>query len=198
MLKKGMQIGLLLFGIFFGAGNLIFPPSLGFQAGNQFMPAIIGFIVTGVGMINYMSVIQPLMLKSLSRSETMALSLELRGFGSQQRHSFMSNVQPNAMDYGLIGGMILISAVVIYLRIHERRMEIYFYFEIPKDQAVFHIMGQGQETRHIVMHNEQAVISPSWSIHCGCGTHNYIFIWAMGGENKEFDDMDHIKIKDMK
>jgi energy-coupling factor transport system permease protein len=69
-------------------------------------------------MINYMSVIQPLMLKSLSRSETMALSLELRGFGSQQRHSFMSNVQPNAMDYGLIGGMILISAVVIYLRIH--------------------------------------------------------------------------------
>ncbi|SDN06666.1 energy-coupling factor transport system permease protein [Megasphaera paucivorans] len=69
-------------------------------------------------MINYMSVIQPLMLKSLSRSETMALSLELRGFGSQQRHSFMSNVQPNVMDYALIGGMILISAVVIYLRIH--------------------------------------------------------------------------------
>jgi 4-deoxy-L-threo-5-hexosulose-uronate ketol-isomerase len=81
---------------------------------------------------------------------------------------------------------------------HERRMEIYFYFEVPKDQAIFHVMGQGQETRHIVMHNEQAVISPSWSIHCGCGTHNYIFIWAMGGENKEFDDMDHLKIEDMK
>lgn len=59
-------------------------------------------------------------------------------------------------------------------------------------------MGQEQETRHIVMHNEQAVISPSWSMHCGCGTHNYTFIWAMGGENKEFDDMDHIEIKNMK
>ena len=80
---------------------------------------------------------------------------------------------------------------------HERRMEIYFYFEVPEDQAVFHIMGQEKETRHIIMHNEQAVISPSWSMHCGCGTHNYIFIWAMGGENKEFDDMDHIKIQDM-
>lgn len=81
---------------------------------------------------------------------------------------------------------------------HERRMEIYFYFEVPENQAVFHIMGQEQETRHIVMHNEQAVISPSWSMHCGCGTHNYTFIWAMGGENKEFDDMDHIEIKNMK
>ncbi|WP_337635700.1 5-deoxy-glucuronate isomerase, partial [Megasphaera sp.] len=81
---------------------------------------------------------------------------------------------------------------------HERRMEIYFYFEVPEDQAVFHIMGQEKETRHIVMHNEQAVISPSRSMHCGCGTHNYTFIWAMGGENKEFDDMDHIEIKNMK
>lgn len=76
---------------------------------------------------------------------------------------------------------------------HERRMEIYFYFEIPKDEVVFHMMGEPQETRHVVMQDEQAIISPSWSIHAGCGTANYTFIWAMGGENKAFDDMDHIK-----
>lgn len=81
---------------------------------------------------------------------------------------------------------------------HERRMEIYFYFEIPKDNVVFHMMGQGNETRHMVMQNEQAVISPSWSIHAGCGTASYTFIWAMGGENKAFDDMDDIAIVDMR
>lgn len=81
---------------------------------------------------------------------------------------------------------------------HERRMELYFYFEIPDDQCVFHMMGQPQETRHIIMHNEQAVIGPSWSIHCGCGTCNYTFIWAMAGENLAFDDMDEIAIKDMR
>ena len=75
---------------------------------------------------------------------------------------------------------------------HERRMEVYMYFEVPEDQAVFHMMGQGQETRHIVMQNEQAVISPSWSIHAGAGTASYTFIWAMGGENQAFDDMDVI------
>ena len=81
---------------------------------------------------------------------------------------------------------------------HERRMEVYMYFEVPEDQVVFHMMGQGDETRHIVMHNFDAVISPSWSIHSGCGTANYTFIWAMGGENQAFDDMDNIPTTDLK
>ena len=81
---------------------------------------------------------------------------------------------------------------------HERRMEIYTYFEIPEGNVVFHFMGQGQETRHIVMNNFDAVISPSWSIHAGAGTSNYSFIWAMGGENQEFDDMDTIPPAEMK
>ena len=81
---------------------------------------------------------------------------------------------------------------------HERRMEIYTYFNLPKDNVVMHFMGQPQQTRHLVMQNFDAVISPSWSIHCGCGTSNYTFIWAMGGENKEFDDMDNIAVPDLR
>ena len=80
---------------------------------------------------------------------------------------------------------------------HERRMEVYFYFNL-NDNIVFHMMGQPQETRHIVMHNEQAVISPSWSIHCGVATSNYAFIWGMCGENQEFDDMDNIDPSDLR
>ncbi len=81
---------------------------------------------------------------------------------------------------------------------HERRMEVYMYFEVPENEVVFHFMGQGDETRHIVMKNEQAVISPSWSIHAGAGTASYTFIWAMGGENQAFDDMDTIPTGELK
>lgn len=73
---------------------------------------------------------------------------------------------------------------------HERRSEIYLYFDIADEQCVFHFMGSPSETRHLVVRNKQVVLSPSWSIHSGCGTRNYTFVWAMGGENQRFDDMD--------
>jgi len=81
---------------------------------------------------------------------------------------------------------------------HERRMEVYFYFRLPEDGAVFHLMGEPTETRHVVMRNEQAVISPSWSIHSGVGTTNYAFIWAMCGENQVFGDMDFVPTAQLK
>ena len=81
---------------------------------------------------------------------------------------------------------------------HNRRMEVYLYFDLKEDQRVFHFMGTSQETRHMVIGNESAVISPPWSIHSGCGTSSYSFIWGMAGENQSFSDMDAIAIKDLK
>ena len=75
---------------------------------------------------------------------------------------------------------------------HARRMEVYFYFDMAEDTRVFHLMGEPTETRHLVVANEQAVISPSWSIHSGVGTAAYTFIWGMAGENQTFDDMDAV------
>ena len=80
---------------------------------------------------------------------------------------------------------------------HDRRMEVYLYFEMPEDAFVMHYMGEPKETRHIVMRNEEAVISPSWSIHSGCGSRAYTFIWGMVGENQDFDDMDGVEMKDL-
>ena len=80
---------------------------------------------------------------------------------------------------------------------HNRRMEAYFYFDLPEDQAVCHFMGKPDETRHLWLQNEQAVFSPSWSIHCGSGTASYTFIWGMAGENLDYGDMDITAITDL-
>lgn len=81
---------------------------------------------------------------------------------------------------------------------HVRRMEVYLYFDIKEDAVVFHLLGEPTETRHILVRNEEAVISPSWSIHSGVGTRNYTFIWGMVGENQTFADMDEVPIKALK
>lgn len=81
---------------------------------------------------------------------------------------------------------------------HDRRMEVYLYFDMSEDAIVMHYMGEPTETRHLVIGNEQAVISPSWSIHSGCGTQAYTFIWGMVGENQDFDDMDSVAMTDLK
>lgn len=82
--------------------------------------------------------------------------------------------------------------------LHDRRMEAYFYFDMDDDSLVFHMMGEPQETRHLVVRNRQAVLSPSWSLHSGVGTGSYTFIWAMAGENQTFSDMDHIDMADLR
>lgn len=82
--------------------------------------------------------------------------------------------------------------------VHSRRMEAYFYFEVPEDQAVCHFMGEVEETRHLWMKGDQAVLSPEWSIHSAAATHNYTFIWGMGGENLDYGDQDFSKITDLK
>ena len=81
---------------------------------------------------------------------------------------------------------------------HLRRSEIYLYFDLPPDQAVFHFMGRPQETRHLVVHDCEAVLSPPWSIHCGVGTSSYGFVWGMGGENQEFADMDPAPLSELR
>jgi 4-deoxy-L-threo-5-hexosulose-uronate ketol-isomerase len=82
--------------------------------------------------------------------------------------------------------------------VHDRRMEAYCYFDIPENQRVIHLMGQPAETRHLVVANQQAIISPPWSIHSGCGTSNYSFIWGMAGENQVYQDMDAVDINDLR
>jgi 4-deoxy-L-threo-5-hexosulose-uronate ketol-isomerase len=82
--------------------------------------------------------------------------------------------------------------------VHDRRMEAYFYFDVPEGQKIFHYMGEGNETRHITMNNYDAVVSPPWSIHSGSGTASYSFIWGMAGENLDYTDMDPIAITDLR
>ena len=82
--------------------------------------------------------------------------------------------------------------------VHDRRMEAYYYFDVPENQKIIHLMGQPNETKHLVVSNDEAIISPPWSIHSGCGTSNYGFIWGMAGENFIYTDMDPVNINDLR
>lgn len=82
--------------------------------------------------------------------------------------------------------------------VHDRRMEVYFYFELDENARMFHLMGEPNETRHLVMKNDEAVISPPWSIHCGAATGSYTFIWGMAGENKTYKDMDQVAMSELR
>lgn len=132
-----------------------------------------------------------------------ATPVELGDPATSNRRTIRKYIHPDGIkSCQLVMGMTSLDSGSVWntmpTHTHERRMEAYFYFEMAEDQVVFHLMGAPEETRHIVMRNEEAVISPSWSIHSGVGTANYTFIWGMCGENQLFDDMDHVDMKDLK
>lgn len=132
-----------------------------------------------------------------------ARKVELGAAETLNKRTINQYVHPEVCDScQLVMGMTILAPGSVWntmpCHTHERRMEVYFYFDMSPETKVFHMMGQPQETRHLVMSNEQAVISPSWSIHSGVGTSNYTFIWGMCGENQTFDDMDHVNMQDIK
>lgn len=119
------------------------------------------------------------------------------------RRTIYKYLVPNVVDTcQLLMGMTMLEPGSIWntmpCHTHERRMEVYFYFDMKEDNVVFHMMGKPEETRHLVVRNEQAVISPSWSIHSGVGSSNYTFIWGMAGENQTFSDMDFVPMSELK
>ena len=136
---------------------------------------------------------------SISQSEP----LDLGDNANSNKRTIYKYIHPDGVkSCQLVMGLTMIAPANMWntmpTHTHPRRIEAYFYFDIPEDNAVFHFMGQPAETRHLVVRDREVVISPSWSIHSGVGTNNYTFIWGMAGENQTFSDMDAVLMNEMK
>jgi len=132
-----------------------------------------------------------------------AEAVQLGEPATSNRRTIRKYIHPNGIkSCQLVMGMTTLEAGSVWntmpTHTHERRMEAYFYFELEQNQVVFHLMGTPAETRHLVLRNDEAILSPSWSIHSGVGTSNYTFIWGMCGENQAFDDMDHVPMTELR
>jgi 4-deoxy-L-threo-5-hexosulose-uronate ketol-isomerase len=135
-------------------------------------------------------------------TKAQAVPLQLGEAGTANKRSLYKYIHNDGIQScQLVMGLTVLDSGNVWNSVpphtHTRRMEAYFYFDVPDNHRVMHFMGEPQQTRHIVMGNHDAVISPPWSMHFGCGTANYGFVWGMAGENKEFTDMDAVAIKEI-
>lgn len=132
-----------------------------------------------------------------------ARRLDLGSQATSNERSIFQFVHPDGVKTcQLVAGMTQLAPGSVWntmpCHVHDRRMEAYLYFDLPEDARVFHFMGEPDETRHIVVTNEEAVVSPGWSIHSGCGTSSYAFIWAMAGDNADYTDVDPVSMDELR
>jgi 4-deoxy-L-threo-5-hexosulose-uronate ketol-isomerase len=141
--------------------------------------------------------------KTVHVPKNKAHSIEMGSQATSNERTIFQSIRPGIVDScQLVMGMTELKQGSVWNtkppHTHFRRTEIYMYFDLPEDEKVFHLMGEPTEVRTLPLDSEVAIASPSWSIHSGVGTTNYTFVWAMGGENQEFDDMDHINVSDLR
>ncbi len=134
---------------------------------------------------------------------TDAASVSLGSQASSNERIIYQFIHPDVMEScQLVMGYTMFSVGSVWntmpAHVHDRRMEAYLYFDLAEDDRVFHFMGEPQETRHVVMKNEEVILSPPWSIHCGCGTGSYTFCWAMAGDNVDYKDLEMVPMSDLR